>query len=141
MIVLAYDHRGYEMMKKCESYLCGLGYEVKVCASAEYDVKDSYAHFAREANRLVLENEGNIGVYCCRTGIGISIMANRCKGIRAGLCTNNKTTFLARKDDNINVLVMPCHLNMFNVKRMLKTFLNTSFEGGRHLQRVAEYDK
>ncbi len=141
MIVLAYDHRGYDLMKECEKYLKQIGYEVKVCASPEYDGKDSYAQFAKQANEVILQNAENKGVYCCRTGIGISIMANRKKGIRAGLCSNNKTTFLARNDDDINVLVMPCNLSFLKVKRMLKTFLNTPFEGGRHTQRVSEYDK
>ncbi len=141
MIVLAYDHRGYELMKKCEAYLAKHGYEVKVCASPEYDGKDSYAQFAKEANEHILQNEGSRGIYCCRTGIGISIVANRKRGIRAGLCNNAKTTFLARNDDDINVLVLPCNLSMFKLRSMLSKFLNTPFEGGRHTQRVAEYDK
>ena len=140
MIVLAYDHRGFKLMKKLETYLNKSGHQVKVCASKEYDGKDSYATFAREANEIVLNNNA-MGVYCCRTGVGINIMANRKKGIRAGLCSTVKTTYLARKDDDINVLVVPCNLSMFKLKKMIKVFLNTPFEGGRHLARVNEYDK
>lgn len=141
MIVLAYDHRGYEIMKKVEKYLVELGHEVKVCASEPYDGKDSYTKFALEGNDLILKNKGAMGIYCCRTGIGISIMANRRKGIKAGLCHDEETVWLARNDDDINVLVIPCGLKMTKLKKMINTFLNTQFEGGRHQARVDEYDK
>ena len=141
MIVLAYDHRGYEIMKKVEKYLVELGHEVTVCASEPYDAKDSYTKFALEGNQLILENKGAMGIYCCRTGIGISIMANRKKGIKAGLCHDEETVRLARNDDDINVLVIPCDLKIGKLKKMINTFLNTPFEGGRHQARVDEYDK
>ncbi len=140
MIVLAYDHRAFEMMQKIKKYLEKKGLEYVEFANKEYTKTDSYSKFAKEANKKMLENPEYRGIYSCRTGIGISMTANRSKGIRAGLCTDVKTTFLARNDDDINVLVLPVHLPFAKVKKMINTFLNTPFEGGRHIERLKELD-
>lgn len=141
MIVLAYDHRAFELMQKVKKYLEQQNLEYVEFANKEYTKTDSYSHFAKQANKKLLEDPNNRGIYSCRTGIGISMTANRSKGVRAGLCTDNKTTFLARNDDDINVLVMPVHLPFFKVKKMINTFLNTPFEGGRHVARLEELDQ
>ena len=142
MIVLAYDHRAFEIMQKIRAYLDSKNLEYIVYANEEYVKTDSYSVFAKQANKKILEDpENNVGIYSCRTGIGISMTANRSKGIRAGLCTDNETVWLARNDDDINVLVMPVHLDMELVKTMIDTFLNTPFEGGRHIARLEELDK
>lgn len=142
MIILAYDHRAFELMQKIKKYLNSKNLEFMEFANPEYTKTDSYSVFAKQANRKILEDPThNVGIYSCRTGIGISMTANRSKGIRAGLCQDVKTTFLARNDDDINVLVMPVHLPMRKVKKMIDTFLNTPFEGGRHVARLEELDK
>ena len=141
MIVLAYDHRAFNLMKKIQQYLTKNGLEYKVFGNSTYDKSDSYSMFAKQANEEVLKDSKNVGIYSCRTGIGISMTANRSKGIRAGLCTNVKTTWLARNDDNINVLVLPVNLCFMKVKKMIDTFLNTPFEGGRHVARLKELDE
>lgn len=141
MIVLAYDHRGYKLMSKIKEHLEKQGLEYIEYASKEYDAKDSYSHFAKQANAKVLESSENRGIYCCRTGIGICMTANRSKGIRAGLCKDNRTTFLARNDDDINVLCISGEIGFSKARKMVNTFLNTPFEGGRHTLRLAELDK
>lgn len=141
MIVLAYDHRGYKLMTKIKTYLEKQGLEYIEYASKEYDGKDSYSHFAKQANQKILEDVENRGIYCCRTGIGICMTANRVKGIRAGLCKDNRTTFLARNDDDINVLCISGEIGFCKAKKMVDTFLNTPFEGGRHIARLEELDK
>ena len=141
MIVLAYDHRAFQLMQKIKKYLEKSGLEYKEFASPEYDKTDSYSHFAKLANDEILKSPNNMGIYSCRTGVGISIAGNRKKGVRAGLCHDAKTTFLSRNDDNINVMVIPATLSFCRVKRMIKTFLSTPFEGGRHTERVELLDK
>ena len=141
MIVLAYDHRAYNLMKEIKKYLNEKSLEFIEYASPEYDAVDSYSEFAKLANEYLVKHPDSIGIYSCRTGIGISIAANRQKGIRAGLCFNNEFVQLARNDDNINVLVLPAgYVDSENALKMIDTFLNTPFEGGRHLKRVELLD-
>lgn len=141
MIVLAYDHRAYNLMKEIKKYLNEKSLEFVEYASPEYDAVDSYSEFAKLANEYLVKHPDSIGIYSCRTGIGISIAANRQKGIRAGLCFNNEFVQLARNDDNINVLVLPAgYVDSENALKMIDTFLNTPFEGGRHLKRVELLD-
>lgn len=141
MVVLAYDHRGHDLMEKVSKYLKSKNIEFVVFASQTYDAKDSYADYARMANEQVLKDANNRGIYCCRTGIGITMMANRYKGIRAGLCHDTYTVRLARNDDDINVLCLSGETSFCRVKKMIDVFLNTPFEGGRHVDRLAQLDK
>jgi len=142
MIVLAYDHRAHNLMKQVEKYLVEKGLEVKVCANKEYVATDSYAEFAKMANKEMLKDKNNMGIYSCRTGIGICMAANRSKGIRAGVCDRKKTVFLARNDDDMNVLVLPQEYVSFRkVKPLIDLFLSTPFEGGRHIARVNAMDE
>ena len=141
MIVLAYDHRAYELMQQVETYLVSKGHQVKVCASEVYTPTDSYAEFAKLANKEILKDKSNMGIYSCRTGIGICMAGNRAKGIRAGVCDNEKTVFLARNDDDMNVLVLPQEFVSFRkAKKLIDLFLSTPFEGGRHIPRVNALD-
>lgn len=140
MIVLAYDHRAFESMGKIKKYLSEIGQEYVEFASPNYDKGDSYSEFAKQANEYILNHSDAKGIYSCRTGIGIAMAGNRSKGIRAGVCTSPKTTFLARNDDDMNVLVVPATLPFFRVKKCIKVFLNTPFEGGRHKARVDALD-
>jgi len=140
MIVLAYDHRAFDLMKKIKEYLNKIGEEYMEFASSTYTPTDSYSEFAKQANEYLVAHEGCKGIYSCRTGIGIAMAGNRCKGIRAGVCSSVKTTFLARNDDDMNVLVVPATTPFWRVKRIINTFLTTPFEGGRHIPRVKALD-
>lgn len=140
MIVLSYDHRAFNLMQKIKNHLKKQGEEYVEFASPTYDKGDSYAFFAKQANQYIVDHPEVKGIYSCRTGIGIAMAGNRQKGVRAGLCTTAKTTFLARNDDDMNVLVLPATLPFCRVKRLIKTFLTTPFEGGRHLERVKALD-
>ena len=84
MIVLAYDHGAREMFVKIKEYLISKNLKFIECASKEYDALDSFATFANRANALV--KKGAIGIYGCRSGLGMSMASNRCKGIRGALC-------------------------------------------------------
>lgn len=141
MIVLAYDHRAYNLMKQVEEYLVSKGHQVKVFASETYTPSDSYAEFAKLANAELVKDPSNKGIYSCRTGIGICMAGNRSKGVRAGVCSCAKTVFLARNDDDMNVLVLPQEFVSFRkAKKLIDLFLATPFEGGRHIKRVTALD-
>ena len=85
----------------------------------------------------MLENSNNVGIYICGTGIGMSIAANKNPKIRAALCSNTTYAALARKHNDANVLVLAGRfLNKQKAIRIIKVFLTTNFEGGRHTRRV-----
>ena len=134
MIVLAYDHGGTEMFKNIKAYLTGLGLGFIECASAQYNELDSFVDFAKPANEYV--KTGYIGIYGCKSGIGMSIAANKGKGVRAALCINPKFAEMARKHNNANVCVIPCEYIKFDqVKEILDAFLGTEFLGGKYQDR------
>lgn len=142
MIVLAYDHRAFELMQKIKEYLTKKNLEYIEFASKEYDKNDSYSFYTKQANEYILSHKDVKGIYSCRSGIGVCMMANRSKGIRAGMCNNEKLAFLGRNDDNINVLILSSEEVSFNkAKKIIDVFLNTKFEGGRHITRLKLLDE
>ena len=142
MIVLAYDHRAFDLMQKIKSYLTKINQEFIEFASKEYDKNDSYSYFTKQANEYILTHKNAKGIYSCRSGIGVCMMANRLKGIRAGMCNNEKLAFLGRNDDDINVLILSSEEVSFSkAKKIINVFLNTDFEGGRHIARLKLLDE
>lgn len=139
MIVLAYDHGAYEKFQKIKKYLDSKGLEYTEFASQKYDGLDSFAKFAGLANKVVAE--GNIGLYGCRSGIGMSIASNKAKGIRGALCFSPKIAEMSRKHNDANVCILPCdYISLRNMKKCIDLFLNTEFLGGKYADRVAEVD-
>lgn len=142
MVVLAYDHRAYELMQGIKEYLQSKKIEFIEFASKIYDAKDSYSEFTKKANDYILTHDGTCGIYSCRSGVGVCMMANRSRGIRAGVCQNEQITFLARNDDDINVLILQAEIiTIDSAKSIIDKFLNTPFEGGRHLARLQLLDQ
>ena len=139
MIVLAYDHGARDMFIKIKGYLEIKGLEYIECASKEYDALDSFATFASLANGYV--KQGYIGIYGCRSGIGMSIASNRAKGVRAALCMEPIFAEMSRKHNNANVCVLPCdYIDFDKVKIIIDAFLNTEFLGGKYQARNEELD-
>jgi len=142
MIVLAYDHRAYDLMLGIKEYLKEKNLEFVEFASPEYDKNDSYSDYAKQANEYILTHEDSWGIYSCRSGIGVSMMANRFKGVRAGVCYTEKLAYLGRNDDNINVLVLATEeTSLEQAKKLIDIFLSTPFEGGRHIPRLEALDE
>lgn len=142
MIVLSTDHRGYDLMQKIKKYLEKLGLEYISVGANSFDPTDSYATYTLKANDIVVQDEKNIGIYLCGTGLGTAMGANRNKHIRAVLCDQPKYAYFGRKHNNANVLVMPANYVSFRkAKRIIQTFLSTDFEGGRHIARLEEISK
>ncbi len=136
MIILACDHAGYNLKEQIKEFFNKENITTIDVGTYSTDSVD-YPDYAKAGNQKVLENANNVGIYICGTGIGMSIAANKDPKIRAALCLNTNFASLARKHNNANVLVLPGrYINKQKAIRIIKVFLTTNFEGGRHSRRV-----
>ena len=103
-----------------------------------YDTQSvDYVDYAYQLGHIIDSGDADRGILICGTGVGMSIAANRKKGIRAGLVNNAKTARLIRKHNDANVLVLPGRfINRNEAKKCVQAFLNTKFEAGRHKKRI-----
>ena len=136
-IALGCDHGGYAMKEDIKKQLEGLGHEVKDCGTYSTESCD-YPIFGEAAARAVASGECEYGIVVCTTGIGISISANKVKGIRAALCGDCYSAEMTRRHNDANILAMGARvLGTGLALKIVDTFLTTDFEGGRHARRVA----
>ena len=139
-IAVAADHAGYPLKNKLAGQLSASGVNVLDLGTNNSDSVD-YPKFGDAMARALLEGKADRGVLICGTGIGVSIAANRHRGIRAAVCHNEETARLARAHNDANVLVMGGRIfDEEPARACLDAFLNTAFEGGRHQRRVAMLD-
>ena len=100
-----------------------------------------YPIYGEKVARLVSSGECDKGIVICTTGIGISIAANKVKGIRCALCSDSLSAEMTRRHNDANIIAMGAGIVGPNLaRRMVEVFLNTEFEGGRHARRVALLD-
>ena len=136
MIILACDHAGYELKEQIKSFFNKENITT-IDVGCYSNESCDYPDFAKAGNEKVLEGANNVGIYICGSGIGMSMAANRNPKIRAALCTTVNFASLARKHNDANVLVLPGRfISKTKAIRIIKVFLTTNFEGGRHLRRV-----
>ena len=136
MIILACDHAGYELKEQIKEFFNKENITTIDVGCYSQDSCD-YPDYAKAVNQKVLENSNNVGIYICGSGIGMSMAANRNPKIRATLCTNANFASLARRHNDANVLVLPGrYMNKSKAISIIKIFLTTGFEGGRHARRV-----
>jgi ribose 5-phosphate isomerase B len=136
MIALGSDHGGYDLKQRVKAYLDkeGIPYTDYGCQSKE---SCDYPLFAKAAAEAVAKGECDKGIVICTTGIGISIAANKVKGIRCALCSDPLSAEMTRRHNNANMLAMGAGIVGPNLaERIVEVFLNTEFEGGRHARRV-----
>ena len=139
-IAIASDHAGVELKSIIKSYLESQGFEVKDLGPQTEDSVD-YPDFGHKLAQAVEQNEVAKGIIICGTGIGISIAANRHKGVRAALCTNATMAKLTRLHNDANVLALGARITGFEViLDCVDAFMGTEFEGGRHERRVNKLD-
>lgn len=140
MIILSCDHAGFDYMQKLMPYFDSLKVEYKYMGPTEFDKEDDYPDFIAPATEEVLKDKDNIGIFMCGSGIGANMVANRYKGIRAVRASDTVEAFLARKDEDANVLTIGTRLTSYrNAIKIIKMFLTSEFEGGRHARRIAKY--
>ena len=139
-IALGCDHGGYELKQHIIKVLEKLGHEYEDFGCYNLDSCD-YPDFGAAAARAVAEGKCDKGIVICTTGIGISIAANKVKGIRCAHCTDSLSAEMTRRHNDANVLALGAGITGPNLaKRIVEVFLNTEFEGGRHARRVAQLD-
>ena len=135
-VVLGSDHGGYETKLVAIEYLKENNIDFVDLGCYSKDSVD-YSEYGIKVAEMVRDNEDTVGIVVCTTGIGISIAANKVKGIRAALCFNEKVAMMTRLHNNSNVLALPgAYLDKEETKKVVHNFLTTEFEGGRHTRRV-----
>lgn len=140
-ISMGCDHGGYDLKELVKAYLQEQGHEVDDCGCYSKESVD-YPAFARAAATKVAEGSCDKGIVICTTGIGVSIVANKVKGVRAALCTNEYTAEMTRLHNNSNVLAMGAAVvEPEMAKKIVDLFLNTEFCGEeRHVRRVNQIE-
>jgi len=137
-IGLASDHAGYELKEYIKTWLVAKGYTFKDFGTYSADSCD-YADYAHPLAEAVEAGECYPGIAVCGSGQGIGITLNKHQGIRAGLCWMPEIAHLTRQHNDANVLVMPGRfIDAETAYKIVDEFLQTPFEGGRHIQRVAD---
>ena len=134
-IALGADHAGYELKEKIKTQLDKGGHFVDDFGTYSNESVD-YPDYAKQVARAV--QKGNRGILCCGTGIGMSIAANKFKGVRAALCHDSLTAQMSREHNDSNILIMGGRVvqNPDEVVSIVKTWLDTQFQGGRHQRRL-----
>ncbi len=137
MIILASDHAGYALKEEIKKFLNKENIIAIDVGCYSRELADDYPDYAKAANTKVLEDPRNVGIYICGTGVGMSIAANRNAKIRAALCLSTNVAELARAQNDANVLVLPGRsMKPKKAIKIVKVFLTTDFEGGRHARRL-----
>ncbi|MDR3729517.1 MAG: ribose 5-phosphate isomerase B [Oscillospiraceae bacterium] len=139
-IALGSDHGGYALKCDIIQLLEKLGYEYEDFGCYSTDSCD-YPIFGEAAARAVAEGKCDRGIVICTTGIGISIAANKVKGIRCAHCADSLEAEMTRRHNDANMMAIGAGFTGKNLaERMVEVFLTTEFEGGRHARRVAQLD-
>ena len=135
--VIGSDHAGRTVKEEVKKILLNMNFIVEDVSpkNTEYD---DYPDYAKKVAKEV--QKGGIGFLSCGTGIGVSIVANKHKGVRAALIHSKEEAELARKHNDANVLVLSGSKKYKDLESIVKTFLTTKFEGGRHNRRVEKIE-
>ncbi|MEM1406614.1 MAG: ribose 5-phosphate isomerase B [Bacteroidota bacterium] len=137
-IAIGGDHAGYEYKGIIIDLLEEMGREVKDFGTYSSDSVD-YPDFAHPVSSAVEAGEFDLGVLICGSANGVAITANKHAGIRAAICWNTELAALARQHNDANIVCLPARfIESGQAKEIVKTFLTTEFEGGRHKRRVSK---
>ena len=135
-IAIGCDHAAFEEKKKIKEYLIKKGYKIfDIGTNSNQSV--NYPKYGHQVANMVVDNIVDKGIVICGSGIGISIAANKVKGARAALCTSCKHAEMRRKHNDANILALGARITEYNLlEEIIDVWLNTKFEGGRHLNRI-----
>lgn len=136
MVVIGSDHGGYKLKEEIKKYFeeAGIEYE-DVGAYSEESI--NYPEFAEKVAKKVQDKKAETGILICRSGIGMSIVANKFKGVRCAPCYNETTAKFARMHNNANVLGLGAdYISVNEAICIVRMFIATKFEGGRHEERI-----
>jgi len=138
IVALGSDHVGYKAKQTLAKALEADGYDVVDLGACSEDRAD-YPDYGAAVGREVSSGRADRGIVLCGTGIGVSIAANKIKGVRAALCHDEYCAVMARQHNDANVMAAGARILAEDaIVRMARVFLATPFEGGRHADRVAK---
>ncbi|MCR4617806.1 MAG: ribose 5-phosphate isomerase B [Lachnospiraceae bacterium] len=142
MIAIGSDHGGFEMKEAVKDYLVKKGYEVNDCGTYSMDSCD-YPQFGKAVAKMVADKKAEKGIVICTTGIGISMAANKVKGVRCALCSEPLGAKMTRLHNDANVLAMGGKMIGINLAyEIVDTFLNTPFSAEeKHSRRIAQIEE
>ena len=141
MIAIGADHGGFRLKEEIKKYLDEIGVEYKDIGTYSEERTD-YPIYAKEVAEAIVKKECDKGILICKSGCGMTIVANKYKGIRAALVINEEEARFAKADDNINVVTISGN----NTKteeaiKIIRMWLATSFKGGRYQERIEMIEK
>ena len=138
MLAIGSDHGGYALKQEIMEHLHSRGVKFKDYGTFSAESCD-YPQFGAAVDRAVADGECQMGIIICGTGIGISISANKIRGVRAALCTDCFMAEMARRHNDANVLALGARVVGSGLAlKIVDTFLDSSFDGGRHERRVRQ---
>jgi len=139
-IVVGADHGGYRLKEEIARFLASEGYEVEDVGTFDEESTD-YPDYAVQVARAVVEGRADLGILVCGTGIGMSVAANKVKGVRAALATDGYMARMAREHNDANVLCLGGRvLGVGSALEIVRAFLGARFAGGRHARRVGKIE-
>lgn len=136
MLYLGADHRGFLLKEEIKKHLSEKNIPFQDLGNTKLEPLDDFVDFAALVAQKVQEKDESLGILVCGSGIGVSIAANKFKGIRAGMATSKEMVYFGRVHDNINILALPAnYLNFDQAKELIEEFLNTSFSSDEKYSR------
>lgn len=142
IIALAADHGGYELKNQIKKHLEERGDYKLVDLGTHSSESVDYPKYGKACAEAVASGKADLGIVCCGTGIGISIAANKVKGIRCGLCTSVEMAELTKKHNNANMIALGGRTTAPDLAiKIVDAWLDTEFEGGRHKRRTDMLDE
>ena len=135
-ICISSDHAGFKLKESIKDFLINKNISIIDLGPTNQDSVD-YPDYAKKVSNRVKSKKSDIGILVCGSGTGMAISANKIKGIRAAVCYNLKSTRLSRQHNDANIIAIGSRLTKKNTAlQLVSIFLETKFEGGRHLRRV-----
>ncbi len=135
-IVIGSDHAGYRLKESVKNFLISKGMDVEDVGTHSEESTD-YPLYAEKVARYIQDGKAERGILICGTGIGMSISANKFRGIRASLCTNEYMARMSRRHNNANILCLGSRVVGEDLAlSIVSAWLDEEFEGGRHLKRL-----
>ena len=133
---IASDHAGFKLKESIKNFLINKNISIIDLGPMNENSVD-YPDYAKKASNRIKLKKSDVGILVCGSGTGMAISANKIKGIRAAVCYSLKSTRLSRQHNNANIISIGSRLTRKNIAlKLVSIFLETKFEGGRHLRRV-----
>ena len=141
MIALGSDHGGYKLKEEIKKYLDELGIEYKDFGTYSEERTD-YPIYAEKVAKAIQSKECDRGILACRSGFGMTVAANKFKGIRASVITSAEAAKFAKADDDINCIALGGdYISTNEAINIVRNWLGTEFKGGRYLERIEMIEK